>query len=409
MRILFLNHNVIEYGTYFRALALAKFFASKGHVVDFIAVSTQERYGIVREKRDGINLYLTPSIPLVLVRDEGWGVWDILRRLSFVLRTRYDIVYTFDHKPNVLLPALLSRLKGKPLLISDWCDWWGDNGLLSKNARLRREMKQGKPHRWIRDKMQSLMEGIEMHYEETLPLKYADLVTFICQPLLDRAISLGMNKDKVYLLPSGSNTEVIKMEDREVALNRLGFPKTFIWLGFLGNYHPDVPFLFEGTKDILNNDPRLRLLLITPNSRFLNNQIEHFELETKVFITGKLPFDSISPFLGVCSVLLLPQEDNNGNRGRLPNKFCDYIASGRPIVATDVGDVGRYIKEYDLGIVSPANPEAFSDTLASFIQKNEAWEDIGQRARNLSENEFNWGNLSKGFYKFLLDKCLIKS
>ncbi|MBN1233252.1 MAG: glycosyltransferase [Candidatus Coatesbacteria bacterium] len=408
MKILFLNHNVQEFGTYFRAMAISDFFSRKGHSIDFVAVSNDKKLKTVKQVNGNTTSYFTPSLPLLMGKDEGWGLLEILVRLSVVLFKKYDIIYSFDHKPNVIIPALLLKKRNKAFLIADWCDWWGKDGLLSRNAELRKSMISGKPYRLLRHYLQSILENFEEKWEESIPLKHADMVTTICSELMERALKAGIREENLYLLPSGANIKKVNCEDKYICRKKLGFNVNKTLLGFLGNYHPDIPFLINAADNVLKKDKDIHLILITPHSQFLYNQIRKSQYKNRITVTGKIRFDDLSPYLGICDILLLPQEDNTGNRGRLPNKFCDYIAAGRPIVATDVGDVGKYINEYGLGYATKPNEEDFSSKINDLLQNRDEWIVIGERARIIAETVLNWEKLSEDFYNRLLDLKIIK-
>ena len=54
----------------------------------------------------------------------------------------------------------------------------------------------------------------------------------------------------------------------------------------------------------------------------------------------------------------LPLTDRAANRGRLPNKLLDYMAAGRPTVASPVGDIKTILEEHEVGLL--AGDEAIS-------------------------------------------------
>ena len=61
MRLLFLNHNLREHGTYFRAFHLARELAALGHDVTLWTASEEHWYRAPREQLDGVRIVETPS------------------------------------------------------------------------------------------------------------------------------------------------------------------------------------------------------------------------------------------------------------------------------------------------------------------------------------------------------------
>ena len=72
-------------------------------------------------------------------------------------------------------------------------------------------------------------------------------------------------------------------------------------------------------------------------------------------------------------------------------KFSNYIAAGKPVIATDVGDVAQYIRETGVGMV--VDDAALGLAEAVYTLKGDRGKQIAfsQAAIDLSEDsQFNW-------------------
>ena len=102
---------------------------------------------------------------------------------------------------------------------------------------------------------------------------------------------------------------------------------------------------------------------------------------------------------------MLPLLDRGANRGRWPIKLNDYMAAGRPVVTTDVGDLGPFIEQNAFGIVSRDTPEDLSDCVLTLLSDKQKCRDMGMRARKLAETTFSWDSVTKDleeFYKIVV-------
>jgi UDP-galactopyranose mutase len=54
---------------------------------------------------------------------------------------------------------------------------------------------------------------------------------------------------------------------------------------------------------------------------------------------GQQPYDDLPSFLAACDVALVPFARNHATRAISPTKTLEYLAAGRPVVSTPVGDV----------------------------------------------------------------------
>lgn len=88
--------------------------------------------------------------------------------------------------------------------------------------------------------------------------------------------------------------------------------------------------------------------------------------------------------------------------GTSPNKFFDYIASGKPVLNNYPGWLADIIKERQIGYaVSPELPEAFADALCSAADNRSNLKEMGGKARQLAREKFDRQLLSKQFVDWL--------
>ena len=218
MKILFLNHNLIWRGTFFRCMGFARELVKMGHSVDIWTVSRERSLWGTREIIDGVNVWQTPRWSNPGKHDGGYAPIDILSRLAYSLLNKWDIIHAFDHRPNVLFPWILSRLRSriagkKPLFISDWCDWWTCGGITTGRRRF------------------GFIDKIEQQLEEKSKI-YSDGVTVISSVLEKRAVDIGIPKSRLLLLPSGVDLQQFPVLDKADCRQRLGLPQEGPYFGF---------------------------------------------------------------------------------------------------------------------------------------------------------------------------------
>lgn len=90
--------------------------------------------------------------------------------------------------------------------------------------------------------------------------------------------------------------------------------------------------------------------------------------------------------------------------GTSPNKFFDYLAAGLPVITNYPGWIANLVESNQCGMaVPPANPELFA---TAFINMANVCEidrvEMGERARNLGDNQFNRDHLFTKFCKHLV-------
>lgn len=396
MNILFLNHNLIWRGTFFRCFGLARELARLGHSIDLWTVSREPNLIGTRRRVDGVRIWQTPRWGPLGNHDGGYALIDNCCRLMNSLEGQWDIIHAFDHRPNVLVPWMLLRLRlrvlnGSPqsIFLSDWCDWWTGGGITSSRRCFQ----------WIDRIEQRIEEGSKVH---------SDGVTVIGSTLYDRALQAGVAKNRLLDLPFGAALDRFPMLDRGECRRRIGLAAHGPVLGFAGFSFWDLKLLAEAFHLIKQADPATVLLVVGGGVEDKAKDIfySHFTVGRDVLLPGVVPFDQIPLYLGACDIQLMPMENTLANRARLPNKLCDYFASGRPSVVSDVGDAATLVRRYQTGLIADDGPEPFAQTCLKLIHNPELAASCGLRARQLVEGELSYGCLSRklvDFYRHLRD------
>jgi glycosyltransferase involved in cell wall biosynthesis len=106
--------------------------------------------------------------------------------------------------------------------------------------------------------------------------------------------------------------------------------------------------------------------------------------------TGPLALERLNQYMAACDVFWLPLNDSNANRGRFPLKLRDYMAIGRPIVATAVGDVPELFDEEPIGALCDPEPRSLAEQTVELARDPDRRRRLGSRARELAETRFNW-------------------
>ena len=73
-----------------------------------------------------------------------------------------------------------------------------------------------------------------------------------------------------------------------------------------------------------------------------------------------------------------------------PNVIVEYMASGRPVVSTDVGGAGEAIVEGETGyLVRPGDSDAMADRIIRLLQHDERRKAMGAQGRAIALAKFS--------------------
>ncbi|MEM4301931.1 MAG: glycosyltransferase family 4 protein [Candidatus Caldarchaeum sp.] len=381
MRILMLNHNYRYMGTFGRAMDIARHLARRGHKVTLMTVSRAHRWKPVWSLTDGVHIAEMPNWGQNY-SGEGYGPLDNFLRCFHALINRYDLVHMFEHKPNSSFPGMVGRFRGAGL-IADWTDWWGGPGGINDVPK-RRVPAIGKFEEWWEIKTKLLADG----------------VVTISTVLRQRALEIGCRPDRVVHIPNGCPTDRIAPIPLARARQYLGIPEEMKIVGFLGMGQGDMEIVMPALRQL----PDVWFMVIGPKSQRVFQQAQSFGIADRLWQTDFVPESELNWYLACANVMCLPLSDRAANRARLPDKMRYYLAVGRPVVASPIGDVKMILEAYKVGLL--ARDEEFADAIDRLFRDRTLWEELSYNARQTAETVFNWERLVdelEAFYQRILN------
>lgn len=134
-----------------------------------------------------------------------------------------------------------------------------------------------------------------------------------------------------------------------------------------------IDYLLKVAKELLLATDKFKLSLFGPSisPEYLNSlrsKIELFKLEKNVLLIEPMPNEEAIKYMRVCDILVIPKIKDQRSIGYIPSKLGDFLFSGKPVVATNVGDVPKYISDGINGyLVKPDDVKGFSECLYKLI------------------------------------------
>lgn len=385
IRLLMLVQNRVGKGTYWRALGFAQELSKQdyNYEVTLVAIAPNRKRGVVEYAVKNVWVVESPD----LTPRTGYDVWDTLNRLAWVNKRPFDLIHAFETRPVNIFPALHAQKQNQVPLLTDWCDWFGRGGSVEQRKN------------WV---LKTTLRPVETFFENHFRPQTAG--TTVINTILERkARALGIANDKLLMLPNGADTIGFYPKPQRPLRNHLGLPADAFILGYTGSmFHEDARLMAAAFNLIHDQFPHTRLLL----AGYTNIAVEEMVADkTAVFRTGPLTYQKLADYVAACNVGWLPLADIAANRGRFPMKINDFMATGRPLIVTDVGDIGDFVRQWKLGWMATATPESMAQTVIEVIGETTVCDQIGQRARIVAETEFAWpvvsANLNR-FYKQIL-------
>jgi len=362
--------NQVGKGTYWRALPLGQELVNRGHAVTLLVTSRDRRVGFKTRTDDGVTVVETPDLLPGSLRS-GWDLWNVLSRIGWLRGRAVDLVHAFEGRPVAFLPALYLQRAGKGIpLVLDWCDWFGRGGSVEE-----------RPNPLLR----AVLRPVETFFEETSRPR-ADGTTVISTVLRQKAIDLGVPSERILLLPNGFRVETLPCEEQAAIRRRLGLPEDLILLAYVGALFRRDAKLMAGAFDRIQAvRPDVRLLLIG-----CNVAVEALVQSPHAVIA--IPWVSrtaVADYLAASDICWMPLCNTGANQGRFPLKLGEFLMAGRPVVATDVGDMGTLLAREAAGRVAPDDPQLLAEAVLSLLSQPSEMDRLARRARQVAQERFD--------------------
>jgi glycosyltransferase involved in cell wall biosynthesis len=140
----------------------------------------------------------------------------------------------------------------------------------------------------------------------------------------------------------------------------------------------------------------IKLMLIGDNSNVhIQDELSHVIRESrcsdKVIFTGQISRQRIPDLLMNAYALALARPDNKQAEGGFPTKLGEYLATGKPVIVTNVGEIGLFLKDGENSFIAEAGSvNSFSQKIRQVFEDYPKALQIGLKGKELINNEFNY-------------------
>lgn len=130
--------------------------------------------------------------------------------------------------------------------------------------------------------------------------------------------------------------------------------------------------------------------------------IQDFSLENSVFWMKEYPRDAIPNIICNADLLVLPRPDSKQAQGGFPTKLGEYLATGKPVCATRVGEIPDYLTDNEsVFFAEPGSVESFAEAMERALADYENAKRVGANGRKVAEEHFNKDVQARKLYEFL--------
>lgn len=214
-------------------------------------------------------------------------------------------------------------------------------------------------------------------------LKRSRSLVVISNGLKEYYKSLGVSEDKIFVAPSGVDIEKFSIQfSKEAARRVTGLPQDKKIALYTGHLYP-----WKGVNVLAEAASKLDPGVVTVFVGGTENDIASFKKNNKhvanIIVMGRKPYSEIPVFLKAADILVVPNsaKEEISRLHTSPMKLFEYMASERPIIASNLPSIHEVLNEENSFLVLPDSPDDLAAGIKSvFVDE--------QKARALSTKAF---------------------
>jgi glycosyltransferase involved in cell wall biosynthesis len=197
-------------------------------------------------------------------------------------------------------------------------------------------------------------------------------VVCVCRFLAERMRQAGVPTERVHVVPNGVNAEVFRWRARDEAGARLPEARALrdrrvvLFVGHLVLVKgPDV--MLDAWRMLRANAAADHLVVVGdgPERRALERKAQADGVRGTVIFLGSRAHDEVALWMNAADCLCLPSRSEG-----LPNVVIEALASGLPVVASDVGACGELLAGEECArVVAPGDPAALAGALEGILRR----------------------------------------
>ncbi len=232
---------------------------------------------------------------------------------------------------------------------------------------------------------------------EKFALQNADVIGVVSEVTRDQIKDFCGDESKIVINPNGVDPEKFSPEvDGSKIRKELKLDDYFV-IGFIGTFTRwhGVETLFDAAIKVIEKNENVKFLLIGDGNLKANLELKahQLKLDDKIIFTGIILHGKAPEYLAACDVLVSPHlgfEDGTKFFGS-PTKLFEYMAMGKPIIASDLEQIGEIIIDGINGLkFNPGDSQKLCDLILKLYSDPELRLKLGKKAREDVIEKYTW-------------------
>ncbi len=287
-----------------------------------------------------------------------------------------DIVHFQKCYYYASIPVLIASLLTNRPVHYDWDDW---------------EMKI-----YFYPKRQSRLTGIFLGVLEFFIPYLADTVSVSSERLRRLCIERGIIKDRIFKVSVGADLVRFNPEvSGDFIRSKYDIKDPLVI--YVGQLHGAqyAELFIKAANEILKSNTCVSFMIVGGGYRlpFLKDLAATMGLKKKLIFTGAVRYDEVPFYIASADVTVACFEENDITRCKSPLKIAEYMACGKAIVASNVGEIRNMVGGAGL-LTRPGDIFSLSEGINRLLVDSQLRKRLGLLSRKRAEEKYNWNRIA---------------
>ncbi len=205
-----------------------------------------------------------------------------------------------------------------------------------------------------------------------------------------------ISKDKFLVIPNGVDLDFFDIKDsKETARDKLGISQNKKIIAYLGSL--EVVGTEKGVADLIgafelleNINKEMELYIIGGPDNLVSKYKKSSNSELVIF-TGRVDYKKIPLYLRAVDAVIIPLPEGRHSITTSPIKLFEYMASGKPIIASDLPSLRQYLNDENALFFAVGNQKDMAEKIKTVLNDSDLADKLSKQALDDS-GKYSWNN-----------------
>jgi glycosyltransferase involved in cell wall biosynthesis len=200
---------------------------------------------------------------------------------------------------------------------------------------------------------------------------------------------------RISVIENAANTDLFRPMNAEACRKALNLDSSFAYVGFVGTLArwQGIEYLIKAAVKVIHEIPNVKFLIVGDGvmKSELVRMSKELQISNYIIFTGLVPYIEVPRYINACDICIVPKTAFNVRTGMSPLKLYEYLACGRPVIASDIEGLSDFLNRAQAGIiVPPERVEELSEAIIYLLKADNLRKEMGMRGRRAVVLEHSW-------------------